>query len=715
MSAESPPPDTTRPSQDVTDVTDRRLSRSNDEPANGVPLMPSETVTVVPGSAATAAVRRAASWLGGSRLGLIVMALVVGAGAGLGAVVFRWLIYTFTWLVTGHQQFGQQGHVPSLHFPWLGIWFLLLAPIVGGLLYGPLIQRFAREARGHGVPEVMLAVAENGGRIRPQVTVVKALASAMCIGTGGSVGREGPIVQIGSAFASTLGQVVRMSETRLRIIVACGAAGGIAATFNAPITGLFFGFEIVLREFSLDAMFGTILAAVTGDLVSRAFFGSAPFFTGMPHGLVVGNDYSYLLIAVLGLAAGLIGVGFKTFLYWLEDALDDLWKGRPEWARPAVGGVALGVLLLVLPQMYGVGYPVMDKVVAGHVVLWLIVILMLGKILAASLTLSIGGSGGVFAPSLFTGAMAGMAFGTVANHLFGSSIGPPAMYAVIAMGGVFGAAAQAPLTSIASVVEMTGNFTLTLPVMLATGIAAALSKRLTYGSIYTTKLLRRGIDIERPKAPGMLKTLTVAEVMQPLAAADGAARLEPAPSEDGQPSTGATSRFEDLVGPATAVDQPQALFTDEDLEQALRQLVLFGRDGLPVLSHDGHEVRGWITGQDVLHALGQRVAASPPEIERGALAAEFAADDPEAQVHVPPTPLHGYRIVEVTVAPGSRVRGRRVDDIELPAGAVLVAVSEDGNLVAPRGEIHLRAGDRMILLARAPSEEGEDEASESAA
>ena len=426
MSAEGPPPDPMGPSQDVTDVTDGCLSRSNDEPANGVPLMPSEAVTVVPGSAATAAVRRAASWLGGTRLGLIVMALVVGAGAGLGAVVFRWLIYTVTWLVTGHQQFGQQGHVPSLHFPWLGIWFLLLAPIVGGLLYGPLIQRFAREARGHGVPEVMLAVAENGGRIRPQVTVVKALASAMCIGTGGSVGREGPIVQIGSAFASTLGQVVRMSETRLRIIVACGAAGGIAATFNAPITGLFFGFEIVLREFSLDAMFGTILAAVTGDLVSRAFFGSAPFFTGMPHGLVVGNDYSYLLIAVLGLAAGLIGVGFKTFLYWLEDALDDLWKGRPEWARPAVGGVALGVLLLVLPQMYGVGYPVMDKVVAGHVVLWLIVILMLGKILAASLTLSIGGSGGVFAPSLFTGAMAGMAFGIVANHLFGSSIGPPA-------------------------------------------------------------------------------------------------------------------------------------------------------------------------------------------------------------------------------------------------------------------------------------------------
>ena len=443
-------------------------------------------------------IRAVSAWLGGNRLGLAVIALIVGAGAGLGAAVFRELIYAVTWLATGYTQFGQQGHAPSLHLPALGILFVLVIPVVGGLLYGPLIQRFAKEARGHGVPEVMLAVAENGGRIRPQVSIVKALASAICIGTGGSVGREGPIVQIGAAFASTLGQRVRMSENRLRIIVACGAAGGIAATFNAPVTGLFFGFEIVLREFSLDALFATSLAAVTGDVISRAFFGSAPFFTQVPHNLVVPIDSAYLLVAVLALAAGLIGVGFKTFLYWLEDFVDELWKGRPEWARPAVGGVALGLVLLALPQMYGVGYPVMGKALAGQYALWFIVILMLGKVLASSLTLSIGGSGGVFAPSLFIGAMLGMAFGTVAHNLFGPAIGPPAMYAVVAMGGVFAAAAQAPLTAIASVAEMTGNFGLTLPIMLACGIAAAVSKQLSYGNIYTTKLLRRGIDIERP-------------------------------------------------------------------------------------------------------------------------------------------------------------------------------------------------------------------------
>jgi CIC family chloride channel protein len=689
--------------------------RSDTEQPDGSARIPAETVAAVPGpTSARTSMRRVSTWLGGSRLGLVAMALAVGAGAGLGAVAFRWLIYSFTWLATGYQQFGQQGHVPSHHAPWLGIWFLLIVPVAGGLLYGPLIQRFAREARGHGVPEVMLAVAENGGRIRPPVTIVKALASAMCIGAGGSVGREGPIVQIGSAFASTLGQLVRMSETRMRIIVACGAAGGIAATFNAPITGLFFGFEIVLREFSLDAMFATILAAVTGDVVSRAFFGSAPFFTGMPHGLVVGNDYSYLLIALLGLAAGLIGVGLKTLLYWLEDAVDDLWKGRPEWARPAVGGLALGALLLLLPQMYGVGYPVMDKVVAGHVVLWFIVILMLGKMLAASLTLSIGGSGGVFAPSLFTGAMAGMAFGIVANHVFGSSIGPPAMYAVVAMGGVFGAAAQAPLTSIASVVEMTGNFTLTLPVMLATGIAAALSKRLSYGSIYTTKLLRRGIDIERPKAPNMLQRLTVAEVMQPLDTVDGPTRPRPKNGAAG-PSAPTTEIIAHLIGPVTAVDQPQALFPDEDLEQALRQLVLFGRDGLPVLSHNGEQLRGWITRQDLLGGLGDRVIASTPEIERGALAAEFALDEPESRLHVPTTPVRGYRIVEATIRSGSPASGRRAREVELPDGCLLVAVSEDGKMVAPPEELRLGPGHKVVVLAPVRSGERAGAVSESAA
>ena len=678
----------------------KRAGRAIDGNSEAGDPSTSDSAAGIPGAVRSSrALREAASWLSGTRLGLAVMALIVGAFAGLAGALFRWLIYAFTWLATGHQQFGQQGHAASLHVPWLGLSFLVLIPVVGGLLYGPLIDRFAREARGHGVPEVMLAVAENGGRIRPPVTIVKALASAICIGTGGSVGREGPIVQVGSALASTLGQRVRMSENRLRIIVACGAAGGIAATFNAPITGLFFGFEIVLREFSLDALFATSLAAVTGDVVSRAFFGSAPFFTGIPHGLTVGDDYTYLLIVVLGICAGLIGVAFKTFLYKLEDVGDELWKGRPEWARPAVGGLLLGALLLALPQMYGVGYPVMDRTVAGHYLVWFIVVLMVGKILATTLTLSIGGSGGVFAPSLFIGAMAGMAFGIGAHDLFGPAIGPPAMYAVVAMGGVFGAAAQAPLTAIASVVEMTGNFTLTVPVMLATGIAAALSKHLSHGSIYTTKLLRRGVDIERPKTSGVLQRLTVAEVMQrfsPLGEQD--AQLENEESGAGDHAQ-VEGPWADLIGAVADIRQPQALFADETLEQALRQLVLYGPAGLPVLSHDGERLLGWITRQNVLGAIAQRVGPSAREIEQGALAGEYARHDADASAHTPTTPLDGYQVVEIVIGPHSPALGQRLDEVSWPPRAIAAAVTEGREIVAPRPDLELRVGERVILLA----------------
>lgn len=644
---------------------------------------------------------RASSWIRGSRLGVLPVAGAVGLCAGFGAVGFRWLIFAVTWIATGHQQFGQAGRIGSTHLPWLGICFLLLVPVLGGLLYGPLIQRFAREARGHGVPEVMIAVAEDGGRIRPQVTVVKALASALCIGVGGSVGREGPIVQIGSAFASTMGQVVRMSESRLRLLVACGAAGGISATFNAPLTGVFFGFELILREFSIDALLPIIVSSVLADIVGRAFFGSGLIFAGMPHGLVLSHDQDYLLVAVLGLAAAFIGVGFKSALYRIEDVCDRLWSGRPEWCRPAFGGIVLGGLLLALPQLYGVGYPVMTKAVEGQYVLWFLLFLVVGKVAAASLTIGIGGSGGVFAPSLFTGAMAGTAFGVIADHLFGSAVGSPAIYGVIAMGAVFAAAARAPLTAMASVVEMTGNYGLTLPIMLAVGLAAGVSKRLTYGTIYTTKLLRRGTDIDRPKPSSVFQVLTVADVMQPLAPLNGRATLvggQQRPSDEQPQAVWLPPQGEILDR-----KRPQSLFEDESLEQALRQLVSYGPAGLPVISADRRSVIGWVTNHDVVRAMADRIAASDHEVRQGRLAAEFAAPDAGAKLRSPSVPLEGYDLVDVRLLENSARRdGRRLVDLNLPVGAIPAAVTK-GRLTTAVGEdVVLHAGDRLLVLVPSP-------------
>jgi CIC family chloride channel protein len=630
----------------------------------------------------------AADLLRNTRAGLFVIAVVVGIGAGLGAVVFRYLIYFFTWLATGESEFGQNGHVASAHLPWLGLAFYVVIPVVGGLVFGPLIYRYAREARGHGVPEVMVAVAENGGRIRPQVSVIKAVASAVCIGTGGSVGREGPIVQIGSALASSLGQWVRMPENRMRILVACGAGGGIAATFNAPITGVFFGVEIILREFSVDALFSVMLSAMVADAIAIPFLGDKAFLQGFPTTIHLVHPADYLLIAVLAVLAGLVGVLFKNVVYRMEDVWDVVWKHRPEWARPAVGGFALGLVLLVLPQMYGVGYPVMDKAVAGDYVLWFLLVLAAGKILACSTTLGIGGSGGVFAPSLFVGVTAGMAFGEVVSHVFGPIAGPPALYAVVAMGAVFTSAARAPLTSVASVVEMTGDYALTLPVMLAVAISTAVSRALSYGTIYTTKLLRRGQDIDRTAPWRALGDMKAGDAMRPfvvpLAVLDG---HSPADSAAAAPAT--------LPGRVVYEGAPQPVYANESLPQTLRQLDAYGRDGLPVLSGDGRTVVGWITNASVLATIAHRIGTPSPLAQRRAAAATArAAGAPQPQ----PAPLAGYRVVEVAVDPSSPAAGRPLGMVRWPAGSIPVAVLRQRRLEEPDPGLTLGAGDRVSLL-----------------
>ena len=644
-----------------------------------------------------------AGWLRGSRSGLFAVALVVGAGAGLGAVAFRYLIYFFTWLATGHVQFGQQGYVGSSHLPWLGLGFFVVIPVIGGIIYGPLIYRYAREARGHGVPEVMLAVAENGGRIRPQVSAVKAVASAITIGTGGSVGREGPIVQIGSALASGLGQWVKMPENRLRILVACGAAGGISATFNAPITGVFFGVEIILREFSIDSLFTVMLSAMIADAVAIPFLGSRPFLSGFPSGIALHHPRNYLLVAVLAVAAALIGLLFKTVVYKIEDLWDVAWKNRPEWARPAIGGIALGLILLALPQMYGVGYPVMDKAIAGHYVLWFLLVLAAGKILACSMTLGIGGSGGIFAPSLFIGVTSGMAFGEIAGHLLGPGAGQPALYAVVAMGAVFTSAARAPLTSLASVIELTGDFTLTLPVMLAVAIASTVSRMLSYGTIYTTKLLRRGIDVNQAAPWRAFGDLKVSQAMQPLPA--------PLTVPDQNPShtshtSGTGPDLTLLPGPVTSRRDPQILFANESVAQALRQLDAYGHDGLPVLSPDGKQVLGWVTNASVLRSIARQISPPPAQPPPPQPAAGKTPASPDPAPRQPPLPLPGYQILEVTLTNDSPAAGQPLATITWPPGWTPVSITHHQQLGTPDPALVLHPGDRINLLVPSPPPPG---------
>lgn len=577
---------------------------------------------------------------------LAALALVVGVGAGLGAIAFRYLILGFTELFSGHSDPSALGHFTNAHVPLLGPYVVLVIPVLGGLLYGPLVYRFAPEARGHGVPEVMLAVHSAEGRIRGRVPVVKALASALCIGAGGSVGREGPIVQIGSAIGSGIGQLTKVAGQETRLLVACGAAGGIAATFNAPIAGVFFALELILRNFQTRSFGVVVLSSVVATAVGRIAFGSEAFLT-LP-GFHLVSALEYPLYGLLGIVGALVGIAFIRILYGAEDFADRLWRG-PAWLRPAVGGLLLGCVLLVLPEMYGVGYPVLEGAIGGQYALGFLLALLAGKILATSLTLSIGGSGGVFAPSLFMGAMLGSAFGLAVHGALPGETASAGAYGLVGMAAVFAAAGRAPITAVIIVFELTGDYSIILPLMLAVVVATGISRRLSADSIYTLKLRRRGIDIERPASAPAFAGMVVGEVMGPAppALAAAASREDAAalflregrgalPVLDGDGRLAGVLTVRDLErlpegegeGVAALAEEAPGLYADEPLAVAIDWLTSGEREGLPVLSRESGAVVGWIDHRAVLSAYVGGMEANPARVAARSARAIADADGP---------------------------------------------------------------------------------------
>jgi len=643
------------------------------------------------------------------------MALAVGGGAGAGAVAFRYLILAFTHAFSGHADYSAVGRAPYGYFHGIGFWFVIFAPSLAGLLYGPMIYWWAREARGHGVPEVMLAVAESGGRIRPQVAVVKSVASALCIGGGGSVGREGPIVQIGSALGSTLGQLTHVPESRMRILVACGAAGGISATFNAPIAGVFFALELILRDFEAESFGVVVLASFAADIVGRAAFGDSPFLHLPSFQLV--SPIEYLLYAGLGIAAAFVGVGFIRVLYGSEDLADRLWKG-PEWLRPAAGGVLLGLLLLAVPELYGVGYPPLEKAIRGEWAIWFLLLLMAGKVLATSLTISIGGSGGVFAPSLFMGAMLGSAYGHGIHHFLPGSTAAAGAYGLVGMGAVFAAAARAPITAVIIIFELTGEYRIILPLVFAIVLATVVSRRLSRDTIYTLKLRRRGIDLMRGRGANLMGLLTVRDAMQPVPVSvrqetplnevierlmQGPADGLPVVDEQGAYRGTVTSQQVEQAMRENALDseagglaqETTVVRPNQTLEQALSAL-LRERSGLPVLEPETRRVVGWLTHMDILRAYNARLEAGIRDAERRLRSARPHPD--VSRVGSALARLRGYRVIELELGSGSAPIGSRLDALQLPESSTVLGLRRGGETQTTAGETVLESGDRLTLL-----------------
>ncbi len=429
---------------------------------------------------------------------LPLMAVAVGLIAGLASVAFKIMIHFF------QTQFWQAPNI--LEAVSSQRWYLtVLIPAVGGLLVGPLVYYGAREAKGHGVPEIMEALIFHGGRIRNQVGVVKALASSICIGSGGSTGREGPIVQISASFASTLSQLFGISQREMRTLVAAGAGAGIGATFNAPIAGALFGVEVILGEFGVFSFSPIIIASVISTLTSRLIIGDFAAFTVPKYTLIsVWEIGPYILLGVL---SGLVAIAFVELLYFLEYKFDHL-RLHP-LLKPAIGGLMVGAIGLGFPQIFGVSYEAMDACLRNQIGFWLAFALILAKILGTSLTLGSGGSGGIFAPSLFMGAMTGNFIGSIFHHYFPSAISSPGAFALVGMGAVTAAATHAPITAIVIIFELTNDYKIILPLMLSCIIASLIAVSLKDASIYTMKLKLKGILFKEGRELNILRSLYV--------------------------------------------------------------------------------------------------------------------------------------------------------------------------------------------------------------
>ena len=433
------------------------------------------------------------------------LALVVGVVTGLGAVVFRGLIgLVHNFLFLGQVSFAYDSSVFTPPSPWGPM--IILVPVLGAIGVTFIVSTFAPEAKGHGVPEVMDAIYYQRGVIRPIVAVAKSLASALAIGSGAAVGREGPIIQIGSALGSTLGQIIRMSMGQRIILVAAGAGAGIAATFNTPIGGVLFATELMLPEISVNTFLPVALATGTATFIGRLFFGTQPAFSVPNDLLTLPSEPSSALILLLYVALGaIIGVAAALFvrgLHWAEDAFDKV-PGR--YFRHILGMLLVGLLIYALMRwgghyyVEGVGYATIQATLQGQIATSSFLLLLYAcKLIATSVSLGSGSSGGIFSPSLFMGATLGGAFAALISAILPSlPISVPA-FAMVGMGAMVGSGTGAALTAVAMIFEMTLDYNIVLPMILAVAVGLGVRRLLSRENIYTMKLVRRGHPI--PKA-----------------------------------------------------------------------------------------------------------------------------------------------------------------------------------------------------------------------
>lgn len=437
---------------------------------------------------------------------LSVVAVAIGVVVGYGVILFRALIETAQFVFMG----SGGGEVVVHVIQGLSWWHILLMPVVGGAVIGPLVHFFFPGSRGDGVPEVMSAMALRGGKINLRDCLGKTLVCSLSIGCGGSVGREGPVVHLGATLASWIGGFLGLSTKHMRTIVGCGVAAGVAASFNAPIAGVMFALEVILADYGLTTFSPIVLSAVIATVIARLHLGDFPAFI-VPHYTLV-SAWEIPAYVGLGLLCGITGIIFMVTLFKSEALF-----GRipiPIYLKPILGGLGVGLIALLFPQVMGVGYGTMNMALLEEMGGPLMATLVLAKILATSVTLGSGFSGGVFTPSLFLGAMVGGAFGTYAHALFPALSAGPGAYTLVGMGAMAAAVLGAPIACILILFELTGDYRIMLALMVASTVATLLINQLYRDSVYTRALKNKGIDLRSGREAGLLRHISVASIVR---------------------------------------------------------------------------------------------------------------------------------------------------------------------------------------------------------
>lgn len=439
----------------------------------------------------------------GKEYNLLILAAVIGVLAGTASTVFRWIIDFFAWVFSGEGLLlGLSAGMVAFLMPFM--------PMLGGLIIGFTRRYFPEAVAENGVDRVMEAVVLKNGKIRKRVLAICAVTSSITIGSGGSAGRVGPTVQICSVIGSWFGQVMNLSSERIRVLVGCGAAAGIAATFNAPLAGVIFVMEIILGEFTIQSLSPIVIASVMGTVTGRALEGNELTFLIPVHELVHPSEIFFYLI--LGILCGLTAHVF-TQTYYRSQKFFDEQVHISRILKPALGGLIVGLLALLTPQIRGNGFPEMEQVLNGQLFWGMALALIATKIIGTAITLGSGGIGGTFAPSLFIGSMVGATFGAAVHGLLPEWTASSETYALVGMGALASAVMQAPLTSILILFEMTNDYTIILPIMVSCIVATYTMRRFTQNSIYVQTLLNRGINIRHGKAINILSRMFVRDVM----------------------------------------------------------------------------------------------------------------------------------------------------------------------------------------------------------